>query len=195
MPRRRTVDDATILAAAAEAIGEMGPSDLTLAAVGANVGLAPATLVQRFGSKRGLLLALARSSSEWAPETFRAARARHRSHLSALVAALRSMTAMVSTPETMANQLAFLQLDLRDPEFHELALAHSRRVREEIRALLEDAVAAKEIGPTDTRRLAEAIDAVYNGALITWSIYRTGPVDRWLARQLETVLAEHSLAG
>jgi AcrR family transcriptional regulator len=195
MARPRTVDDDTILAAAAEAIGEHGPADLTLAMVSAKVGLSPATLLQRFGSKRGLLLAVAESGSGWAEGTFRSAMARHRSPLRALSAALRAMTSPVASPETMANQLAFLQIDLHDPDFHRLALAHSRTVRDSIRALLDDAVAAGELRRTDTRRLAEAVEVVYNGALITWAIHRSGPVDRWLARQLDTVLAPHRAAA
>lgn len=191
MPRPRTVEDSQILRAAAEAIGEGGPAGFTLAAVGTRVGLSPATLLQRFGSKRGLMLALAESGSEWSAEKFAHARVHNRSPLKALVAALRAMTAGVSSPVTMANQLAFLQLDLRDPDFHRLALAHARTMRSEVRRLLEEAVAAGELEPCDTRRTAEAIEAVYNGALITWAIYGGGRVDRWLARQLETVLAPH----
>jgi hypothetical protein len=95
----------------------------------------------------------------------------------------------------MANQLAFLQMDLHDPDFHRLALAHSRTVRDSIRALLDDAVAGGELRPCDTRRLAEAVEVVYNGALVTWAIHRRGPVDRWLGRQLETILAPHRVAG
>jgi AcrR family transcriptional regulator len=190
-PRPRTVDDAAILAAAAEVIGERGPADLTLAAVGARVGLSPATLHQRFGSKRGLLLALAETGPAWAAGTFRTAMQRHPSPLRALVAALRAMTASVATPETMANQLAFLQMDLADPDFHRLALAHSRTFRSSIRALLDDAVSQGELDrATDTSRLAEAVETVYNGALITWAIHPSGPVDRFLARQVQTLLAE-----
>ncbi|MEA2467457.1 MAG: hypothetical protein QOJ57_1583, partial [Thermoleophilaceae bacterium] len=179
MPRPRTVDDAAILVAAAEAIGEHGPSHLTLGAVAEKVGLSPATLVQRFGSKRGLLLAVARNGDQWAPQKFREAMGRHRSPLKALTTALRQMTAGVASPEAMANNLAFLQLDLRDPEFHELALAQARSTRNSIRALLDDAVAAGELDPrTETARLAEAIEAVYNGALVSWAIHRSGRVDR-----------------
>jgi AcrR family transcriptional regulator len=196
MPRPRTVDDAAILAAAAEAIGEVGPSGLTLAAVGEKVGLTAPTLMQRFGSKRGLLLALAEAGGDWAPQKFRDAMQRYPSPLKALVSALREMTAGVSSPEAMANNLAFLQLDLRDPEFHQPAHAQARRVRDSIAALLSDAVVAGELEPdTDTARLAEAIEAVYNGALVTWAVHRRGAVDRWVGRQVETVLAPHRIAA
>ena len=190
MPRSRTVDDAAILAAAAEAIGEHGPSGFTLATVGAKVGLAPATLLQRFGSKRELLLRLAETGPRWAEQKFVEASARYASPLKALTAALKAMTAGVATPESMANNLAFLQLDLSDPDFHRLALAHARDLRRGIEALLEDAAAAGELAPgTDTRRLAEVVESVYNGALITWAIHRKGTVENHLQRQLDVVLS------
>jgi len=44
-------------------MGELGPAKLTLARVAKAAGLSPATLVQRFGSKRALLLALAKSGT------------------------------------------------------------------------------------------------------------------------------------
>jgi hypothetical protein len=106
------------------------------------------------------------------------------------------MTAGVASPEAMANNLAFLQLDLTDPEFRELARTQARRTRDSIHALLSDAVELGELAPgTDAHRLAEAVEAVYNGALVTWAVHRSGPVDRWVGRQIETVLASHRPPG
>ena len=58
-PRPRAASDADILDATARAMARLGPARLTLADVAREAGLSPATLVQRFGSKRGLLLAVA----------------------------------------------------------------------------------------------------------------------------------------
>ena len=58
-PRPRTTSDATILAALTRVISRIGPAKLTLADVAAEAGHSRAGLVQRFGSKRGLLLAVA----------------------------------------------------------------------------------------------------------------------------------------
>ncbi|MFD8888404.1 helix-turn-helix domain-containing protein [Streptomyces erythrochromogenes] len=70
MARPRGVEDAVILRAAVRVMGRVGPAGLTLAAVAGEVGLVPGTLVQRFGSKRGLLLALAdRSPTATPPAT------------------------------------------------------------------------------------------------------------------------------
>src|SRR5215212_10096445 len=113
MPGRpRTASDVTILAAASRAIARLGPARLTLADVAREVGLAPATLVQRFGSKRGLLLALASASSGSADACFVMYRERHPSPADALLASATHMAQFVDTPEELANHLAFLQIDL-----------------------------------------------------------------------------------
>ena len=179
MPRTKTIDDDAVLDATARVIARDGPAKLTFARVAPEVGLSPATLVQRFGSKRDLLLALARRGAENAAAPLREQRG---APLEALVEGLVAMSASVSSPESMANQLAFLQIDLSDPEFHALALAHAKAVRKEIRRLLEVA------GVEDPARLAQTVQVTYNGALITWAIYRRGRLDTWLRRELEAVV-------
>src|SRR5579864_8584991 len=81
MSRQRTTSDAEVLAAAGRVIARLGPSRFTLADVSAESGLAPATLLQRFGSKRGLLLAFAKMGEDSVAECFAQLR---RSHSSAL---------------------------------------------------------------------------------------------------------------
>ncbi len=49
-PRSRLKPDSEILAGAVRIIERLGPSRFTLADVGKEVGIAPATLMQRFGS-------------------------------------------------------------------------------------------------------------------------------------------------
>ena len=191
MPRPKTVDDRAVLDAAIGVIDRAGPAGLTLGALAREVGLAPATLVQRFASKRGLLLAIARRGAQDGGSSLREVRRRHRSPLRALVAGLVEMSSGVASPEALANQLAFLQIDLSDPEFHELALAHFAAVRAEIEAILRVAIEAGELVPQDTSRLAQAVQTTYNGALITWGIYRKGRLDTWLRRELETLLQPH----
>jgi AcrR family transcriptional regulator len=173
-PRPRTVPDAGILEAAARALSRTGPARLTLAHVAREAGLSPATLVQRFGSKRGLLLALAEGAVEGVDACFAAVREAHPSPLEALVAAATAMTRHTHTPEEMANHLAYLQIDLSDPDFHRPMLESSRRTLTGYRALLDDAVAAGELAPCDTARLARAVSAVSGGSLIGWAVFREG---------------------
>jgi AcrR family transcriptional regulator len=189
MGRPRTVDDDAVVSAAAEVVNRVGPARLTLQRVADEVGLSAPTLVQRFGSKRGLLLAIGdRAAAGWA-DVFAAAREGHDSPLAALVAALVDLTADVDTPEAMANSLAFLQIDLSDPEFHERTLVAMRGMRDQIARLLEEAVTASELAPgTDVESLATGVVNAYNGALISWAIFREGDLATWLEREVERVL-------
>lgn len=195
VPRPRTATDSEILEAAARVIGRLGPARLTLADVGDEVGLSPATLVQRFGSKRGLLLAQVRHSVASVDACFAAVRAAYASPLEALLAAATDMTRHVESPESLSNHLAFLQIDLTDPAFHRLALENARRIRAGYRALLDEAVSAGELEPCDTARLARAIEAMAGGSLVAWAIHRQGRVERWVRSDLETLLAPHRRAG
>src|SRR5688572_22857877 len=125
MPRPRTTSDEEILAATARVIARVGPR-FTLANVAREIRLAPATLIQRFGSKRGLMLALTSGAAEGSADQYEAIRQASRSPLAALFAIGECMAGMAPTPEELANHLAFLQIDLTDSEFHKLALAQAK---------------------------------------------------------------------
>ncbi|MFA1542939.1 TetR/AcrR family transcriptional regulator [Actinomadura monticuli] len=194
--RPRGVDDSAILRAAAEVVGRAGPAGLTLGAVAREVGLVPGTLVQRFGSKRGLLVALAARSVQDPEALHERARAGHLSALDALMAfAIGSMSEM-STPERYANHLAFLCMDLTDPELHEHALAVHRANEQVIGMLLAEAVAAGELrAGTDAGALARTVRAVIAGAGLAWALDREGTLPERLRREIGAVLAPHVPEG
>ena len=187
-PRPRTVPDAAILGAAQRAMSRLGPTRLTLAAVAREAGLSAATLVQRFGSKRGLMLALWADALSGIEACFDMLRPAHPSPIDALVAAATEMPRHTGSPEEMANTLAFLQNDVSDTEFHPYLLEMSQRTEAGYRALLDEAVAAGEIVKTDTALLARAIGAISGGSLIGWAIFREGTAETWVRRDLETLL-------
>lgn len=190
-PRPRTLSDEQILAAAVRVMGRVPPTRLTLSDIAQEAGLAPATLVQRFGSKRDLLLTLAGASARSMDACFTAAREAHASPLAALLAAATVMTRFTATPEEMGNQLAWLQIDLSDPDFHRHMLAGSRRTLAGYRQLLDDAVRAGELKPCDTAALARAVAALAPGSLISWAVHRKGSAERWVRDDLQTLLAPY----
>src|SRR5262245_4265200 len=187
-PRPRTASDADLLLAAARAVTRVGPSRLTLADVAAEAGVAPATLVQRFGSKRGLLLALAREGSTASAEEMAALRAAHPSPLAALRAFAECMAGMAPTPEELANHLAFLVIDLTDPEFHRYMLEQTHAFQAELKGLADAAVAEGELAPCDTDVLVRLIQELIHGSLVTWAIYREGTARDWVRRDLDALL-------
>ena len=186
--RPRTVTDEAILAALARAISRVGPARLTLADVAAEAGIAAPTIAQRFGSKRNLLLAFAAQAPGQLQESFTRARASHASPLAALLSDPLGAARAMDSPRALAHHLAFLQLELADPEFHPHVLEHARVAREQIRLLLEAAIEHGEVRPCDTESLARAIQVTYNGTLITWAIFRQGRLASRLRQELQFIL-------
>ncbi len=186
-PRPRATSDEHILGATYRVVSRLGPN-LTLADVAKEAGVSPATLVQRFGSKRGLLLAFASAGSGTLGEEFDQIRRQHRSPIAAIYATAECMAAMAVTPETLSNSLAFLQIDLTDPEFHKHALAHSRATHAEITKLLDEAVAGDELLPCDTARLAGTVQALMGGSLLQWAIDRDGKAGDRMRQDVEVLL-------
>ncbi|MFD5411525.1 TetR/AcrR family transcriptional regulator [Streptomyces nojiriensis] len=190
--RPRGVADEAILRAAAEVMGRVGPAGLTLAAVAREVGLVPGTLVQRFGSKRGLILALADQSVRDTDALPDRIRGEHGSALEALAALLAEWMAPMVSPEAFANHLAFLCMDLTDPELRERALAVHEAQRRAVGTLLAQALSTGELrATTDVEALTATVQAVTSGAGLVWALDREGTLVRRVRHGLDAVLAPH----
>lgn len=191
--RPRGVDDAVILRAAADVMGRVGPAGLTLAAVANEVGLVAGTLVQRFKSKRGLLVALAKQTAHDA-ETLheRVRRTEHESPLAALATLVVESMDPMATPKSFANHLAFLCMDLADAQLREYALAIHHARQRTIEALLNEAVSAGELqAGTNAATLAGSIQAIIAGAGVIWALDRQGTLPQRLLHELHTILSPH----
>jgi len=195
-PRPRTASDEEIVAALSRVISRVGLARATLAAVAAEVGLTAGALVQRFGSKRGLLLVLSRGAVAGVGEQVAAARRDNASPLAALLDYAGSTTRFAHTPEEFANHLAFFQLDLTDAEFHAAALDFFRVEHEALQALLEDAAAAGELRrDVDAVRLARAVQEAVNGARVVWAVVRDGTMEERTRGAVEVLLESSGERG
>jgi AcrR family transcriptional regulator len=186
------VSDEAVFAAAYRAMQRLGPGELTLAEIASEAGVTAGALAQRFGSKRALLLALAEGAASSAGGMVRGLRAEHRSPLAALRAYAECLAGMASSPAALARSLAYLQIDLTDPDFRAQLAVQGKATRAGIVELLDDAVAERELAPgTDTDALARTIEVVLNGALLTWAFYQEGTAAEFLRRALDTALAPY----
>jgi AcrR family transcriptional regulator len=166
MPRPRTISDEAVLDAVLALAHRVGPARVTFAAAAAEVGLSAATLVQRFGTKRELLLAADKRGVDlWVGALDRSTAA---SPLARVVEGLVLAVDPDATPELMANSVAMLQLDLADPDFHAETLRGAR-----------------------VATLAALVETTYHGAMIGWAIHREGTLAVWMREQVEAVLAPH----
>jgi AcrR family transcriptional regulator len=187
--RRQKVTDDEVFAAAQRAMSRLGPHELTLAAIAEQAGVTPGRLVQRFGSKRALLVTLSKRFAGSAGATFSALRAAHRSPLAAVRAYAACMADLAATPEALLRNLAYLQADLADKVLRGHLVENAMAARREIEALLEAAVAAGELRQTDVRSLARTVETVIGGSLMSWATYREGDAADWIKRDLDAVLA------
>jgi AcrR family transcriptional regulator len=166
-----------------------GPQELTLAHIAAEAGVTAGRLVQRFGSKRALLLALSNRFGRGGGEMFAAMRRASPSPLGALRAYAACMAGLAPTPDALSRNLAYLQIDLTDPEFRANLLANARATRRQLEALVREAAKGGELAEaTPVRQLARTVETVVSGALMTWACYQEGTAERWLAREVEAVL-------
>lgn len=186
MARPRTLTDERLLDAAAAAIGRRGPA-FTLADVGREAGVAAGTLVQRFGSKHGMLLALTAAGTARTVAAMRAAAAAARPGAAAVRAALRAAAGDLSDPEAAANHLAQLGADLADPGLRAAVRADQRAVGAELRRLVAEAPdlpRAPAPGPA-----ADALLAIWNGTLLGWSLDPRGALSRRVDRDVGALLS------
>jgi seryl-tRNA(Sec) selenium transferase len=191
-PRPRKVSDEDILAATRRAMSRAGPSSLTLAEIAAEAGLTAGALVQRFGSKRELMLAVA---ARWADQTHEEVAwvaAAEPSPLDRLYVWGERMAGLGETPQGRAHHLAYLQSDFTDPDFR----AHVQRRFEVVRTAfaewVEEAVSCGElVSGTDPGRLARLVETTLSGSLLSWAVHQDGDAATWLRQDLEAMLAAH----
>ncbi len=188
-PRRRKAEDADVFAALVRVMHRRGPAELTLREIAAEAGVTAGALVQRFGSKRAMLLAHARHAAATGDLGLAVPDPRTLSPLEAL----RSVTAvhaqLAGSPQAALRNLAYLHNDLADPMLRPHLLRMSRAARRHYEMLVADAVAAGELrADTDRAALARSIEITLGGSFLAWMLYRRGSASEWLREDLEATL-------
>lgn len=187
--RPRKVSDDDVFMGAYKAMQRLGPGELTLADIAAEAGVTAGALVQRYGSKRALLLRLSEHFSQGTAEMFGALRQAHRSPLAAIRAYADCMAGMASTPEALIRNFSYLQMDLTDPEFRANFERSARSTRAELQRLIRDAVAAGELASsTNPKQLARTVEAVIGGSMMSWAYCQEGPAAKWIRDDLNAIL-------
>jgi len=190
MARPQKATDEQIFAAAYRVMQRVAPPEFTLGAIAAEAGVTAGLLVQRFGSKRGLMVRLAELSAGASAGFIEGLRDRYASPLAVLRAYVDCMADLAASPEAFSRSLAYLVDDLRDPDLRRHLETQARRTRGAITKLLTDAVARGElVGRANPKQLARTVETIIGGSMLTWATYRKGAAVRWMRQDLELVLA------
>lgn len=141
---------------------------MTLAHIAAEVGITAGALVQRYGTKRNLLLLTGRTSRE------------------ALEAAVRTLEFDVddadtvtdrlldlvigdfADPDVVANNLSFLLLDMTDEEFRAEAVAYFAILRDAFRRV----AVRRGMESRQASAIAGVISEAVQGTIIVWAVDR-----------------------
>ena len=194
--RPRRISDEEIFAAVMRAMSRLPPAELTLAAIGAEAGVTAGALVQRFGSKRALLVALARSAAEAEVDQAAHFLTQHRSPLKALEAFAECMSGLAPSPASFQRALAYLQQDLADPELHHLLARQTEANRAAIEAMLAAARDAGELAPDLVpASFSRLIEAIIVGGLMSWAFRPAGSASARIRALLREALAPHRTQG
>jgi len=191
------VEDADVFAALVRVMKRAGPAELTLRAIAAEAGVTAGALVQRFGSKRALLLAHARYAAATGDVGLDIADS---GTFSSALDALQAMTAayaqLATSPRAAVRNLAYLQNDLADPALRRHLLRLSLAARAYYRELLTRAVAARDLrADTDIPTVARLIEVTLRGSLLAWMLYREGAAADYLRTDLDAVLRPYIRRG
>ena len=187
--RPRKVSDDDVFMGAYTAMQRLGPNELTLADIAEEAGVTAGALVQRFGSKRALLLKIAEQFSGGTAAMFAGLRQANRSPLAAIRAYADCMAGMAATPEALIRNFSYLQIDLTDPEFRAHFARSARATRAELQKLIKEAITAGElVRSTDPRQLARTIEAIIGGSMMSWAHYQEGTAAKWIRDDLNAIL-------
>jgi AcrR family transcriptional regulator len=191
--RTRLAEDDAVFRAMLAVVADVGFGRLTFASVAEHVGLTPSALVQRFGTKRDLLLAFL----DWFQATAQgiiggALQTSPESPLKALQAGLVNWTKLLpAQPERLANIVALFPSLAGDPEIRS-RLGHIDRLLEQ--AIQEVLVAAAKKGhlrASDTKLLARLLIAACRGTLMRWAVLPERTLAENLLECLDAVLSPY----
>ncbi|MBU1374542.1 MAG: TetR/AcrR family transcriptional regulator [Alphaproteobacteria bacterium] len=177
MARPRTVTDAAILEAALGVMRRDGPAAVTFAAVAQAVGLAPATLVQRYPNKEALLRAALLRAWDHLDALTAAADASEAIDPEGAIAMLVRMFPASLGDQDYAEGLLILREDMRDPVLRARGVAWGEVLAGALgRRLTKD--------PHAQMRLGRLMASQWQGAQIWWAFSRADDPAVTIAREL-----------
>lgn len=188
MARPKKITDERLLSAAGAVVARLGPR-FTLADVAVEAGITPGTLVHRFGSKHGLLVAMidaAIESMRPGPEVENAART---GSVVAVRDAIAERYALLDDADAAGNNLAQLAFDLADQDLRGRMAEFYAATEAGIEPLLKRAMEAGELpGAPPAPAAARILTALADGIVIRWSARPEGRLHARLRADLDAVL-------
>jgi len=186
--RPRVMSDDAIYLAGLQVLAVHGSDGITLSRVAQILGVTPAAVRQRFGSKRGLLVEMSKRRVEQTELRFSAARAAFSSPLEALQAAFVGEMDQIGEPQQIANAFSAYTDNIGDPEMRAAFATELAAMERHIGELLNEAVACGELDRPVTAQLVSAVLAAVEGTMLIWAIAPRGDIKARIREAVEVTL-------
>ena len=177
MARRKTVSDEQVLDTLLQTLTEVGPANLTFARAAKACGLSPATLVQRYGNREGLVQEILLRAWDRLDAETEAADAEEPPTPEGAINLLMRLMPPETAERNATDGLLLLREDIRNPALRTRGAAWGRRLAEVLgRRLSED--------PNEAQRLGWQMASLWQGAHIWCAFIREEPADQMIRRLL-----------
>ena len=186
--RPRVMSDDAIYLAGLQVLAVHGSDGITLSRVAQILGVTPAAVRQRFGSKRGLLVEMSKRRVEQTELRFSAARAAFSSPLEALQAAFVGEMDQIGEPQQIANAFSAYTDNIGDPEMRAAFATELAAMERHVGELLNEAVACGELDRPVTAQLVSTVLAAVEGTMLIWAIAPRGDIKARIREAVEVTL-------
>lgn len=178
MTRNKSISDEAVLDALLLLTLSIGPDNLTFAKAAAACGLAPATLVQRYRDREGLVRSILLRSWDRLDADTAAADAALPVDPSGAIELLMRLMPPELADSNASDGLLLLREDVRDPVLRNRGALWAARIVEALgRRLSSD--------PQEAERLGRQMACIWQGAQTWWAFTRGEPFEATLRRVLE----------
>jgi AcrR family transcriptional regulator len=164
MGRRKTVSDDALLEGLLAALEQVGPDAFSFARASGAVGLSPATLVQRFGSRDAMIEAILLHAWDRLDAATALAHAETSPDPAGAIAMLLRLLPAAATDQDVADGLLLLREDFKNPALRERGRAWGTYLAKALDGRLTDQGQA-------AARLGWQMASLWQGAVI-WSAFR-----------------------
>jgi AcrR family transcriptional regulator len=170
MGRNKSVSNEAVLDRLLPLVARLGPAGLTFAAAADSARLAPATLVQRFGTREAMVEAILHRAWDRLDAETRSADAEAPMGAAGAVDLLLRLMPGAALDHAMADGLVLLREDLGNPRLR----ARGRAWGEALASALGRRLAE---GPAEGLRLGWQMARVWQGTLLWWGFIRPEPAE------------------
>jgi AcrR family transcriptional regulator len=179
MPRRKSVPDTVLSERLLDPLLRVGPDAFTFAQAAAASELSPATLVQRYGTRDGMIEAvLLRAWDQLDAATARADADAPQTPAGA-VELLMGLTSPGTAERAVTDGLLLLREDIKRPLLRARGAAWGRVLAVALGRRLTS-------HPEDAERLGWQMASVWQGSQVWWAFTRTGPPEVYIREALES---------